>query len=77
MSAKTTQPDTLPLMQAGYMYPHFKVGHGPLMAKYCLYGDGTVFKGEVDKYQFGLWSQKGHSGRIQKCKLLPMSRTRS
>ena len=54
MSAAVTQEDTLPLMKSAYMYPHFKVGHGPLMAKYCLYGDGTVFKGEVDKYQFGL-----------------------
>ena len=54
MSAKTAQPDTLPLMQADYMYPHFKVGHGPLMAKYCLYGDGTVFEGEAEKYQYGL-----------------------
>ena len=54
MTAKTCQEDVLPMMQAGYMYPHFKVNHGPLMAKYALYGDGTVFRGECDRYQYGL-----------------------
>ena len=54
MTAKSCQEDTLSMMQGAWMYPRFKVGHGPLMNKYALYGDGTVFKGEVDKYQYGL-----------------------
>ena len=54
MTAKTCQEDTLPLMQAAYMYPHFKVNHGSLMAKYALYGDGTVYRGECDRFQYGL-----------------------
>ena len=54
MTAKSCQPDVLPLMQAAYMYPHFKVNHGPLMEKYALYGDGTVYRGECDRFQYGL-----------------------
>ena len=42
------------MMQAGFMYPHFKVNHGPLMEKYALYGDGTIFRGECDRFQYGL-----------------------
>ena len=54
MTAKGCQDDTLPLMQAEYMYPHFKINHGPLMEKYALYGDGTVYRGECDRFQYGL-----------------------
>ena len=54
MSARTAQEDVLPMLKGNFMYPHFKIGHGPLMAKYGLYGDGTVYEGEADKYQFGL-----------------------
>ena len=46
MIAKNCQEDVLPMMQAAFMYPHFKVNHGPLMEKYALYGDGTIFRGE-------------------------------
>ena len=54
MTAKMCQADVLPMMQADYMYPHFKINHGPLMAKYGLYGDGTVIVGECDRFQYGL-----------------------
>ena len=54
MTAKSCQEDVLPMMKAEWMYPHFKINHGPLMAKYGLYGDGTVFRGECDRYQYGL-----------------------
>lgn len=54
MTAKGCQEDTLPLMQAAYMYPHFKVNHGPLVGKYALYGDGTYYPGECERFQYGL-----------------------
>lgn len=54
MTAKICQEDTLPLMKAEYMYPHFKINHGPLMKKYALYGDGTIYRGECDRFQYGL-----------------------
>jgi hypothetical protein len=54
MTAKKCQEDTLPLMLADYMYPHFKVNHGPLLGKYILYGDGTIIRGECDRFQYGL-----------------------
>ncbi|MBQ8073722.1 MAG: DUF1593 domain-containing protein [Clostridia bacterium] len=54
LTAQNGQEDVLPMMRADYMYTHFKTGHGPLMAKYALYGDGTVFRGECDRFQYGL-----------------------
>ncbi len=54
MTAKICQEDVLPLMLADYMYPHFKVNHGPLVSKYALYGDGTIYRGECDRFQYGL-----------------------
>ena len=54
LTAATAQPDLLPMMKGSYMYPHFKTGHGSLMAKYGLYGDGIIYEGEADRYQYGL-----------------------
>ena len=54
LTAKNCQEDVLPMMLADWMYPHFKVNHGPLVEKYALYGDGTIFRGECERFQYGL-----------------------
>jgi len=54
LSVKMCQADVEPMLHEAYTYPHYKTGHGPLLAKYSLYGDGTVFRGESDRLQYGL-----------------------
>lgn len=54
LTAHICQEDTRPLMQSEYMFSHIKDGHGPLLAKYSLYGDGTIFEGEPYRCQMGI-----------------------
>ena len=39
---------------AAWLYPNIKTGHGKMMEHYNLIGDGTVYYGEPDNYQYGL-----------------------
>lgn len=54
LSAKMEQPDCLPLFQAPWPKRNLIDGNGPLMARYHLYGDGKVYEGEPDRFQFGV-----------------------
>ena len=53
VDAKMGQPDTLPLFRAPCPEENLTRGNGPLMARYALYGDGKVYEGEADRFQFG------------------------
>ncbi|WP_322151348.1 nucleoside hydrolase-like domain-containing protein [Paratractidigestivibacter sp.] len=53
VDAKLGQPDTLPLFRAPWPQANLVCGNGPLMARYALYGDGRVYEGECDRFQFG------------------------
>ncbi len=48
------QEDCIAMFKGDWMKKHIKFGHGSLMEKYGLMGDGTVYEGEPDKYQYGL-----------------------
>jgi len=41
------------LLQGSWMYPNIKSGHGDLLSKYALMGDGNYIKGELDEEQRG------------------------
>lgn len=52
-AAKTTQEDSVHTYRAPWLKENIKFGHGPLMGKTILMGDGTYIKGEPDNRQFG------------------------
>lgn len=41
------------LLQGSWMYPNIKSGHGDLLSKYALMGDGNYIKGELEEEQRG------------------------
>ena len=53
VDAKMGQPDTLPLFRAPWPEQNITCGNGPLMARYALYGDGKIYDGEAERFQFG------------------------
>ena len=53
VDARMGQPDTLPLFRAPWPEQNITQGNGPLMARYALYGDGKVYEGEAERFQFG------------------------
>lgn len=64
-SSKIMQEDCIDMFQAKWMKENIKFDHGPLMSKYFLFGDGSYYKGEPDRYQFGLhpvidWRNQGY-----------------
>ncbi len=42
--------------KADWLTENIKFGHGSLMSKYLLFGDGTYYEGETDSNQFGYMS---------------------
>lgn len=46
-------PDVNYTFRADWLYENIENGHGPLMEKYNLMGDGTVYENEPDAYQYG------------------------
>ncbi|MFZ0530624.1 MAG: nucleoside hydrolase-like domain-containing protein, partial [Propionicimonas sp.] len=47
-SRRFAPPEILPYYQASFWAANIKYGHGPVLAKYGLIGDGTSFAGEGD-----------------------------
>ena len=50
----TAQKDCIETFQADWLKKNIKFNHGSLMGKYGLFGDGTYYKGEPDRNQYGL-----------------------
>ena len=64
-SSRIMQEDCIDMFQADWLKKNIKFDHGPLMSKYFLFGDGSYYKGEPDKYQFGIhpvidWRNHGY-----------------
>ena len=53
MASVTTHADCIEMFQSDWLKENIKFGHGPLMSKYGLFGDGTIFEGEPDIFQYG------------------------
>ncbi len=53
VDAKMGQPDTLPLFRAPWPERNITRDNGPLMARYALFGDGKIYDGEAERFQFG------------------------
>lgn len=63
-ASKTMQADCIDMFQAEWLKKNIKFGHGPLMSKYYLFGDGSYYYGEPEANQYGLhtvidWSRQG------------------
>lgn len=53
---RTSKRATVPYREyfkPAWMTENIKFGHGPLMSKYLLFGDGTYYEGEIPTSQFG------------------------
>lgn len=53
LDAVSAQPDSIELFRAPWPKRMLIDGNGPLMARYMLYGDGKVYEGETERFQFG------------------------
>lgn len=53
-SAVREQPDCIETFQPEWLKKHIKFNHGPLLEKYNLFGDGTYYEGEPERYQYGI-----------------------
>lgn len=53
MAAAMEQEDCKELFQSKWLCEHIKFGHGELLSKYGLFGDGTYYQGEADIFQYG------------------------
>jgi hypothetical protein len=53
MAPFTAQVDCIEMFRSDWMKENIKFGHGPLMSKYGLWGDGTYYHGEPDIFQYG------------------------
>lgn len=53
MASVTTQADSVDMFKSKWLKENIKFGYGPLMSKYGLFGDGTVFEGEPERFQYG------------------------
>lgn len=54
LTVHLAQEDARPLFGADFMASHIKTGHGPLLARYGLYGDGAIYQGESHRCQLGI-----------------------
>ena len=52
-SSLRTQPDSVDTYRAPWLTKNIKFGHGPLLEKTILMGDGTYIKGEPENRQYG------------------------
>lgn len=53
MQSVHAQEDCIEMFQGDWLTENIKFGHGDLMAKYGLFGDGTVYEGEPEPFQYG------------------------
>lgn len=53
VDAKSAQEDAIDLFRAPWPEQNLTRGNGALMGRYLLYGDGTHYEGEPEKFQFG------------------------
>lgn len=53
MAPISAQADVIDMFRSEWMKKNIKFGHGPLMSKYGLFGDGTYYHGEPDIFQYG------------------------
>lgn len=53
MAPFTAQADVREMFRSEWMKANIKFGHGSLMSKYGLFGDGTYYHGEPEKFQYG------------------------
>ncbi len=53
MAAITEQGDCIETFRSEWLKKNIKFGHGDLMSKYGLFGDGTYFEGEPEVFQYG------------------------
>jgi len=53
MAPKNAQADIVDMFKADWFKENIKFGHGGLMSKYGLFGDGTYYHGEPDIFQYG------------------------
>ncbi len=53
MAPVSEQADCIETFQSEWLKKNIKFGHGDLMSKYGLFGDGTHYEGEADIFQYG------------------------
>ncbi len=53
MSAAREQEDCIETFRSEWLKKNIKYGHGELMSKYGLFGDGTYYEGEPEPFQYG------------------------
>ncbi len=53
MSSVNAQADCIEMFRKEWLTENIKFNHGPLMEKYGLFGDGTIYKGEPEPFQYG------------------------
>ncbi len=53
MASVREQADCIETFQSDWLKNNIKFGHGDLLSKYGLFGDGTYYEGEPDLFQYG------------------------
>ncbi len=61
-SSNTVTVNYRKYFKADWLTENIKFGHGALMSKYLLFGDGTYYVGETDSNQFGYMSTLSMDG---------------